>query len=220
MNERGINWRQTTVAKTEKADRPVLFVEAVALSRILGRSIDEFLTETGPLDELVDQLRNEIAQLGHELDALRRRALTFDERLQATRVNHQMALTVVQYANDADSGPLLEGIQQIVKAYRHHVFHAERVYELLQISVDDLREVDGRALQEAILCEDRYIRSLTEQELMDQTGAYLNAVTGYLSGKEVSEEFLAFMRGSDAWASYLALYLTDLVIDNIGNVRN
>lgn len=43
MAERGFSWRQTTVAKTELAQRPVLAEEAVALAAVFGVSLDELL---------------------------------------------------------------------------------------------------------------------------------------------------------------------------------
>ena len=44
MTDAGFHWRQTTVAKTEKADRPVRVNEAATLMQLFGVDIDYLVT--------------------------------------------------------------------------------------------------------------------------------------------------------------------------------
>ncbi|WP_406255456.1 helix-turn-helix domain-containing protein [Streptomyces chartreusis] len=50
MNDQGNSWRQTTVAKTEAADRPIRINEAVDLSVIFGVPVVELLSV--PMDDV------------------------------------------------------------------------------------------------------------------------------------------------------------------------
>jgi transcriptional regulator with XRE-family HTH domain len=46
LNEtHGLRWHQTTVAKTESAERPVMLAEAAALAAVLGVPLAEFLDD-------------------------------------------------------------------------------------------------------------------------------------------------------------------------------
>jgi transcriptional regulator with XRE-family HTH domain len=43
LAERGLSWHQTTVAKTERADRPLRVNELAALAKVLGVSVGDLL---------------------------------------------------------------------------------------------------------------------------------------------------------------------------------
>lgn len=83
MTARGFSWRQTTVAKSEGADRPILFTEIVALSAILKRDLDYFLSGRNALDEAADRIQNRLTaakaayeshwmMMGHAKEELKR----------------------------------------------------------------------------------------------------------------------------------------------------
>ncbi|MGI5162746.1 hypothetical protein ACQEU3_47070 [Spirillospora sp. CA-253888] len=57
MRRRGHTWRQTTVAKTEAAQRPLLYDEALAVADLLGIAV------VGDRPSSEDVLRGEIARL-------------------------------------------------------------------------------------------------------------------------------------------------------------
>lgn len=63
MSDEGFSWRQTTVAKTEAADRPIRVNEAAALAGIFGITLNDLLTI--PIDDV------HMAQLTVEMGELR-----------------------------------------------------------------------------------------------------------------------------------------------------
>jgi transcriptional regulator with XRE-family HTH domain len=69
MRDAGFTWRQTTVAKTEKADRPVRVNEAAALARLFETTIEQLTTPGQPLIDRLEKARQELIVL--EADAKR-----------------------------------------------------------------------------------------------------------------------------------------------------
>jgi transcriptional regulator with XRE-family HTH domain len=63
----GMNWHQTTVAKTEAAERPIRLNEAAALAQVLGRPLTDLLGESP--DDLDQHVR--VAQQAAALREIR-----------------------------------------------------------------------------------------------------------------------------------------------------
>jgi len=75
----GFSWRQTTVAKTEKADRPVRVNEATALAQLFETDLDQLVTPNQPpllkwLDEARQDLRAMEAAVARAQDEVKLRS--------------------------------------------------------------------------------------------------------------------------------------------------
>lgn len=219
MRERGMNWRQTTVAKTEKADRPVLFVEAITLSRIFGRGVEEFFTPMSALDELVDGLRAEVATLGHEFSVLEFQVMRTKAHLEDARITQRLAHAALRYKNDSDSGALRDEVDSLVATLGERVLEApRRVWEALEVTPEEIAEVDRIALFEAVQAEAGRHRAITVDEKMPSV-SYAGSLLGFLSGEPVDEEFLVVIRTQPAWTAYVGQLLTDLLVNRIAIQR-
>lgn len=116
MSERGFSWRQTTVAKSEAADRPVLFAEVAALSQIYRRPVEYFLYPGTGLDSLLDQSKSELESIAYAIADAHKQvsALESDRKLYQCTVG--LAASVVRYRNTGDSGYLLGDLRSLVPA--------------------------------------------------------------------------------------------------------
>ncbi|MFD8640813.1 helix-turn-helix transcriptional regulator [Streptomyces zaomyceticus] len=215
VNEHGLNWRQTTVAKSEKGDRPVLFVEAVVLARVLGLKVEEFLSEAGPLEELADRLR-------HEWVSSKERVEDAESNLEFCRHRHRVADLVFRlnnavliYKHNLDSGVLLDSIERLFNDFSSLVTTLPyEVYEALGIA-RDVRRVDEEALKSVIVRESEEIASQNVRELEENyTGEYLTNVANYLSGGLVDDAFLEFMRDGQGWKRAAAVAVTTLIAES------
>jgi transcriptional regulator with XRE-family HTH domain len=115
MSDRGFSWRQTTVAKTEAADRPIRINEAQGLAVVFGITVNDLLTI--PVDDY------EMAGAAVRLTELRALADQTNQRvmeLQRTkdRVDSDLQAAMAEYK---------ELIDQIDEQQREYGEIAERV---------------------------------------------------------------------------------------------
>jgi transcriptional regulator with XRE-family HTH domain len=103
MAEAGFSWRQTTVAKTEAADRPIRVNEAVALADLFGVDLDSLVRpDLHPLVQRVQRERSILALAERELSEADRR-LSEAQRLTEVGRGRVEALTELAGYVDAPS---------------------------------------------------------------------------------------------------------------------
>ncbi|MEV4936310.1 helix-turn-helix transcriptional regulator [Streptomyces zaomyceticus] len=216
VNEHGLTWRQTTVAKTEKGDRPVLFVEAVILARVLGLSVEDFASNSGPLEQLSDKIRTDWQQVRVDVIQAEARLSYARDRRASIEVSAALLEAVLNYKREQDSGPLLDSIQAFVDRYGVEALRApEEVFRALGLDDAVLRDIDGQALLDAGEAGTAEIAIMSQQQLAENyTGEHLKNAYAFLEGKAVDPEFIRYMRDGAAWRRTVALLLTSLIIES------
>jgi transcriptional regulator with XRE-family HTH domain len=215
MNDRGFSWRQTTVAKTEAADRPVLFAEVAALAQIYKREIEYFLYAGTELDGLVDEATRELDGIRHALSETAKMlaALKNDRNLYECTIG--VATSIQRYRNTGDSGSLLGDIRMLVSRWGYMCLTLEDVFEAIGVTQEQLAAVDERGLEQSARWErDRYgaYAHLKADGSVPET---LTSVVDFLEGKEASEALINVLREGGAWADTVTSLLTDLVISAV-----
>lgn len=124
MTDQGHSWRQTTVAKTEAADRPIRVNEMQGLARVFGVQMVDLLTV--PIDDIdvanaaalladmrtlaaaarqrVDECERTYASATAELEAAREEAARITRELQDRREEYDAAVKAAESkkAGEAD----------------------------------------------------------------------------------------------------------------------
>ena len=151
MTELGVSWRQTTVAKTEAADRPVLFTEVVALSRILSRDLDYFFTNRTALDDLKDEL-------ARNAEAARKHVRAAESMLQSAKsdearaiVKEGIALAVTEYTYTGDSGILRRSVDVFTASPAFTLDDCMKVLTTAGVPRESVKAIDQIAMREAAL---------------------------------------------------------------------
>ncbi|MFF3346109.1 hypothetical protein [Streptomyces sp. NPDC002779] len=220
MTDRGFSWRQTTVAKSEAADRPVLFAEVVALAQIYKRPIEYFLHPGTGLDSLIDDVSHR-----HELQAAEiRKALAVLNELRAEQEQYTrillLGMPIVRYRESADSGPLRDGLQAALKHWGYRVLTEMSVFETLDIAKEQLDKIDHEALREVALLElNTYERTRANTGSLPESSEMLNGLRDFLDGKEPRGALLEVLREGEEWRSLVCVGLTDLVIEAVARQR-
>ncbi|MFJ3811530.1 helix-turn-helix domain-containing protein [Streptomyces sp. NPDC090073] len=215
MNERGFSWRQTTVAKSEAADRPVLFSEVVALAQIYRRAVDYFVYAGTGLDDVLDQAATELASVeaAYEQTQVALYALENDRALFAATVG--LATSIRRYRDGADSGVLMDELHELARTWGSDLLQQGDVFEAVGVSMDDVKRADRKAVEVIAQHLNRQYQRLTEEQLREESPQMLLEVSDFLEGKEVSEALLDVLRGDPSWASNISLFLTDLLVDAV-----
>ncbi|GGV86859.1 hypothetical protein GCM10010294_68060 [Streptomyces griseoloalbus] len=216
MRDRGFTWRQTTVAKTEAADRPVLFAEVAALAQIYKRDFNYFLYAGTELDVLVDDASRELDSIKHALSetASMLAALKKDRRLYECTIG--VATSILRYRNTGDSGVLLGDFRMLVERYGYLCMTLEDVYDSIGVTQDQLHGVDQVALQDSARRERAYydsvIRTKTEY---GESPELLQGLLDFSDGKPVSESLLDVLRESAGWVDTATSMLVDVIISAV-----
>ena len=215
MSDRGFPWRQTTVAKSEGADRPVLFSEVAALAQIYRRPIEYFLHPGTTLDGVLDQAKSELQSIYHARDEAEQAlsALRNDQTLYECTVG--LAHSVVRYQNTSDGGLLLGDLQYLTSTFGQLVLEIDDVYQALDLEEDQIVALDDVALREVAQAEMDGYNRLSQQDLQYESPDLLNGLSDYLLGKEVPDSLLSFMRNGTDWANMMAQLLADLLINAV-----
>jgi hypothetical protein len=141
MQDRGFNWLQSTIYKTETAGRPVRVDEAVALADLLQVKLNDLVDPRGqPMVERVQELLNSLAaadrnvkEKEHELKGKQRE---YDEARELLEWVRKKVMSLEPLANYCDKGTPLdrESIKEVV-----HYFGAgdEWLTVLREFSVGD-----------------------------------------------------------------------------------
>ena len=215
MNERGFSWRQTTVAKSEAADRPVLFAEVAALSQLYRRDLEYFLYPGAGLDDVLDRSITELEGITGSIgDAYNHiRALESDQRLYQCTVG--LASSVVRYRNTSDSGVLLADLRELLSQHHRKVLLIDEVYEAVNLTAEQACEIDKMALQEVATVEMEGYSRLSEDDLKYESPDLLNGLSDFLEGKPVTDSLLEVLRQGTDWPSLVAVPLADLLMDAV-----
>ncbi|MGW3724176.1 hypothetical protein [Streptomyces sp. NPDC000851] len=215
MSDRGFPWRQTTVAKSEGADRPVLFAEVAALAQIYHRPIEYFLHPGTTLDGVLDQAKSELQSIHHALEAAEQQvsALKNDQTLYECTAG--LAHSVVRYQNTGDGGLLLADLQYLHQEFGQLVLEIDEVYEALDLDEAKIVALDDAALREVAQAEMEGYRRLSEHDMQYESTELLIGLSEFLEGKEVPDSLLAALRDGTDWPNMMALLLADLLIDAV-----
>jgi transcriptional regulator with XRE-family HTH domain len=104
MNRAGFSWRQSTVAKTEAAARPVRVDEAAALAGILGVTVDDLVRpELHPLTARIQLARGALAEADRELLQRERERQTAEWRRDEARERLEALQELARAAFDEPS---------------------------------------------------------------------------------------------------------------------
>ena len=216
MNERGFSWRQTTVAKTEAADRPVLFPEVLTLSQILGRDLNYFLTNRIALDDLKDQLARDI-------EAARERVRLAEETLYSARVEESrimiqqgVALAITEYTYTGDSGPLRRSVDVFTDSPLFTLDLCMKVLNTAGIPRELVKEIDWIAMREAALSiqtagrstSDALAYGLKQEDVVQEARKFL-------LGDGPHPLFLRLLRDEVVYKGYAGQLLVDLVAEKV-----
>lgn len=211
MRDRGFSWRQTTVAKSEAADRPVLFAEVVALSQIYRRPIDYFLYPGTDLDNVLDEAREGVNGTTYALESVGEQIRALQSDYAEYQCTYALASAVVRYRNGSDGGALLDDLQDLLSQWGRSLLEVESVYMALELGERELIAIDRTAMEDVARAELDQYRNMGEHEM--PTPELLNGLGDFLDGKEVSASLLSVLREGPHWPSLVAVQLTDLVID-------
>lgn len=216
MHDRGFSWRQTTVAKSEAADRPVLFSEVAALAQIYRKDIEYFLYAGTELDALADEAQRELLSIEQALKEVAGHlaSLKKDRRLYECMIS--VASSVQRYRNTSDGGVLLGDLRMVLSRWGHQCLTMEDVFESIDVTPEQLKTVDKAGLDHAAQVE-WGSRGIMAAHKADGTEMpeLLRGVRDFLEGKEVSETLLEVLREGGVWVDTVTPLLTDLVIDAV-----
>ncbi|MET7514037.1 helix-turn-helix transcriptional regulator [Streptomyces sp. NPDC005480] len=215
MRDRGFAWRQTTVAKSEAKDRPILFSEVIALSAIYKKPIDYFLYAGAELDELYENATAEFESITEALRDARSavRALENDVNLYQGILG--MAASLVRYRNTGVRDTLRDDLSSLFTKYGDLCLTFTDLFESVGVEEDDLTEVDQAALLHVAGVEAEHHRRLSPEGGAQESGAMMLGVADFLEGKEVHPGLLAALRSGGQWAKFVANMLSDTLVERI-----
>ncbi|MFM9643596.1 hypothetical protein [Streptomyces turgidiscabies] len=215
MVERGFKWRQTTVAKSEAMDRPVLFAEVAALALIYRKDLDYFQFSGGGLEGLIDATREQLKISREQYDMLHFEMYSMRREIKGLECMAGLATVMKQYRDTGDDFDLDSSLRGLFLSYGYDCLTVHGVYEEVGVEYSELADVDAWALRKVAEKEFRSHQSLSQEDLMLESGKMLNATADYLDGREVDPEFFAALREGSEWANIAALRLGQLLVKRI-----
>lgn len=154
MAERGFSWRQTTVAKSESADRPTLFTEVVALSAILKRDLDYFLSGRNELDAVAESLRGRLENQRKNVEANEYSLASQRSHLASLEALDFMVSLLVEYTRNLDGGALKRGIATMLGRGALSLKSVEEALTSAGVPKAELARLDESAMREALTAEE------------------------------------------------------------------
>jgi transcriptional regulator with XRE-family HTH domain len=219
MNERGFSWRQTTVAKTEAAVRPVLFAEAIALAAIFRMRVESFVSPVTPLDEVVGGMRADSERLQNDIAEFEMQIQYTKQVLRNYSCSIELGAAMIEFRSSLDSGPLRRAVESAFQRYGAMCLEAVGVFDAVEVTGEELDQVDHVAVTEAIRAYLLTIDELSVSELVErESGEMLAQMHRYLDGQEVDGEFLHFIRDFDEWKSTATVLLMDILVERVPTV--
>lgn len=215
MRDRGFAWRQTTVAKSEAKDRPILFSEVIALSAIYKKPIEYFLYAGAELDELYENATAEFESITEALHDARSavRALENDVNLYQGILG--MAASLVRYRNTGVRDTLRDDLGSLFAKYGDLCLTFTDLFESVGVDEDDLKEVDEAALLRVARVEAEHHRRLSPEDGVYESGEMMLGVADFLEGKKVHPRLLAALRSGGQWATLVANTLYNMLVERI-----
>jgi transcriptional regulator with XRE-family HTH domain len=205
MRYRGFNWRQTTVAKSEAGDRPVLFAEAIALSQIFKRGLEYFLFEGTEVDSVVDEAAREIDSLEAALAEAEVHVLALKNDLDLNRCTFSLGSAISKHQKTGDWPSLANEVLRAFSRWGPTCLDAlDDLVEGVGIDPVEIVRLDHEVLVQIAKDEKEMTDKLSQEDLAYDSPERLIAISDFLEGKEVPEVFLAAMRDEDKWTSFMA----------------
>ncbi|WOX09164.1 helix-turn-helix transcriptional regulator [Streptomyces sp. N50] len=132
MKDQGQPWRQTTVAKTEAADRPIRVNEAASLAAVFGITISDLLTV--PIDDYhLASATVQLAEVRALAEAAQQRVSELERahqhatgQLEAARQQHHLALVELQRAQEQYQAEVKSAAERAGNGEQEHQEEAER----------------------------------------------------------------------------------------------
>ncbi len=216
MRSRGFNWRQTTVAKTEAADRPTLFTEVVALSTILKRELGFFLSGRTALDEIKEETAREVRSTEELLSAVKSQLAHAEMQHASALVRRGVALAINEFSYTLDSSELKQSFETFSQVSAFTVPEIKRILDAAGIPPSVLERVDATALRVAAQAiqreggasDDGLAWHFSKKEASE-------LVTRYLAGEETPSYFADFLRSQPAYKQDACRMLIDEVIEHV-----
>lgn len=219
MADRGFSWRQSTVAKSEAADRPVLFAEVAALAQLYHRPIEYFLYPGTELDSLLDQAAAELRSIAGALGEVQQHAEALKNDMRVQECNAGLIHSLVRYRNTSDGGLLLDDLQFLLLEYGRMVLEMDDVYESIGLKEEQVAVIDDDVLRELGRAEEARHRKLTTQDLEWESPEVLRSASALAEGKEVPYAFVEVMRKTTPWPDFVGVQLAGLVMEAIDRQR-
>jgi transcriptional regulator with XRE-family HTH domain len=211
MAERGFKWRQSTVAKSEAGDRPVLFSEVAALALIYRKDLDYFRHSGGNLDEVIDAVEKQLSDTRRDYQALLYQVHAARSEIVMLECANELGQAMRQYRETGIEFNLDATLRELFRRHGYMCFAMPSLYEAVGIDQSDIENIDNWSLRKVASNERKRHQSLTEEELMEESGLLLNSVAAFLNGEEVDPGFIASLREGGEWASFAYIALAGLL---------
>lgn len=216
MRDRGFNWRQTTVAKSEAADRPILFSEIVALAGIYRREIEYFLFAGTELDNIIDMAARELESVVAALRETEQHAAALRNDLELHQCAVAVGSAVRRFRNTGERSELLP---ELLRAFSRWSDTALKplsdIYESVGIDDRELEEIDREALRHLAAQERERHLKLSEEDLIYESPEILNGVSALLEGGKVDPRLLDALRRDDEYTSRVAESVYRLLVERV-----
>jgi transcriptional regulator with XRE-family HTH domain len=214
MMGRGFSWRQTTVAKTEAADRPALFTEVVALSSILKRELSYFLSGRTALDEVKEELQQQTNDLKHQMDHAKSQLAYIESNLAKAVVVEGVMLAIVEFSYTLDTSRLKQSFEAFSQSRAFDGPSLKRVLDAAGVPAHQVEEVDQMGLTHAarevkekgVTGPSEWLPGFGDKEIPLSAAHYLE------TGKSPTY-FLDYLRRRETYVNTVCPLLVDDVID-------
>ncbi|MGW7239700.1 helix-turn-helix domain-containing protein [Streptomyces sp. NPDC054804] len=219
MVDRGFSWRQTTVAKSEAGDRPVLFAEVAALAQIYRRPLDFFLYPGTELDSLLDQAVSEMESIAHALEQAQHHVVILQNDMRVYERSVGLVQSLVRYRNTSDGGVLFDDLRFLLLEHGRRVLEEDDIYESVGLTREQLLIIDREVLADLARAEQARLHQLSEDDLKDESPVRLRNISLLVEGGEAEPAFADYMRKTEAWPDFVGVQLADLVREAIDRQR-
>jgi hypothetical protein len=215
MGRRGFSWRQTTVAKSESATRPVLFTEVVAIAEVLGKPIGFFLKTPDALEAVVERSAKRVQVVQGRIGHLEAQLAMSKYDLECEECVNQVALSAKEYRDTYDSGVLRHQVDSIYERFGAGVIRFNDAYEAIPISRHELEAIDREALTAVTKMMLHVASGLSEEEIKEDGAELLNGASDYLNSIEVDPAILDSFRTVEQWGDMVCSRIVDLFVERI-----
>jgi hypothetical protein len=218
MRRRGFSWRQTTVAKTEGGDRPVLFAEVIALAQIFKRPLDFFLFAGTAVDVIIDNAKRDAMELEVRLASAERMVQASYNDLELNRATITLGEAVHRFLASRDLAAFNQELVKCLVRFGHLAMLGQaELFEIVGIDDREIKDIDRAALLFVARREKEREGKLTEADWPYESGEMLSALSDFLDNRPVPDDFLFALRQGSEWATFAAGALIGILQEK-GNI--
>lgn len=221
MNGYGFNWRQTTVAKVEAADRPTLFTEVVALGRIFRRDLDYFHSPRDALHDLADHLRKANDSLQSEEAAAKRTLKNVAYHLGMAATEEALTLAILDYRTGFDSGKLRDHLDATTQNEFFGLHKFPGPFEAAGILATEVQKIDRMALDELVAIKRLQVKGggirASAGPSMDEE--FDEAAAPTAGNSKRPNEWIEYLRNDKLYKSMVAQMLVDLIVEHSSKIQ-